>query len=216
MQDYRGNFHVTSEAGQLDKTHLRFQWLLRVLASREADTKDVFPEDWRIQETLAIAYCTQTSQDFTALLSKAERTEAMDVKLVLATLQKTLEFESKLAKRFYIERREEERPAGAEDDDDNADSEGQKIVDTAEAIKLKYKKHLAEKKRAEKIMEKIGKKPTKTVVQVPNPRFYGAISGSFEPHLFLYINAEEEYGPHHFIIRHDSYSFSFFFDFPEN
>ena len=42
------------------------------------------------------------------------------------------------------------------------------------------------------MMEKLGKKPIKTLPPVANPRFYGLISGCFEPYLVLYINAEEE------------------------
>ena len=167
MQDYKSSFHVSSEAGSLDKSQLRFAWLTRTLAAREVDSKEVFPDDWRIMETLAVSFCKQTrflgailihlrfsclnpyllsfpfsSQDISILLTKAEKTDNMDVKLVLATLQKTLDFEGKLAQKFSITRTEEDRGG---DDDDVEDDE--KPSDNADAIKQKYKRYIAEKKK---------------------------------------------------------------------
>jgi len=39
---------------------LRYQWLNTSLRNRTAESKEVFPEDWKVLEVLSERFCEQT------------------------------------------------------------------------------------------------------------------------------------------------------------
>ena len=58
----------------------------------------MFPPDWEVSERIAVAFCDITRKDLEKLMFK--RKHELDTKLLLHAIQKTVNFESLLSRRF--------------------------------------------------------------------------------------------------------------------
>ena len=58
----------------------------------------MFPPDWEISERLAVEFCYITRKDLETIMFK--RKHELDIKLLLHAIQKTVNFESLLSRRF--------------------------------------------------------------------------------------------------------------------
>lgn len=110
LREYRSVFRGNDEAGSLDNIGRRYAWFKRMLQTHEAEHAAIFPAHWRVNETLAMAFCDGTREDFKGILEKSMRrtdggTNKIDVNLLLSCLQETMDFEQSLDRRFSSEAR---------------------------------------------------------------------------------------------------------------
>ncbi|KAF4548329.1 Vps53-like protein [Elsinoe fawcettii] len=103
LREYRQVFRGSEEAGNLDNIGRRYSWFGRLLKTYDAEHKGLFPQEWRVDEMLANAFCEGTREDYKGILQKSMRREGggmPDVGLLLSCLQETLDFENGLEMRF--------------------------------------------------------------------------------------------------------------------
>ncbi|KAL4078288.1 Vps53-like protein [Scleroderma yunnanense] len=92
LKEYRRIFRANDEAGHLDNISRRFAWFKRLLSSHETEIGRVFPVEWHVNWWLF------ANDDLSTLLSKAG--QSLTLKLLLETLQQTIEFESFMSKKW--------------------------------------------------------------------------------------------------------------------
>ncbi|KAG8625166.1 hypothetical protein KVT40_006917 [Elsinoe batatas] len=103
LREYRQVFRGSEEAGNLDNIARRYSWFGRLLKTYDAEHTGLFPQEWRVDEMLANAFCEGTREDYKGILQKSMRRNdgvMPDVGLLLSCLQETLEFENGLERRF--------------------------------------------------------------------------------------------------------------------
>ncbi|KAK1777302.1 Vps53-like protein [Copromyces sp. CBS 386.78] len=108
LREYRSVFRGNDEAGSLDNIGRRYAWFRRMLQTHESEHSAIFPAHWRVNETLSMAFCDGTREDFKGILEKSMRrtdggTNKIDVNLLLSCLQETMDFEQSLERRFSSE-----------------------------------------------------------------------------------------------------------------
>ncbi|EFX05621.1 garp complex subunit [Grosmannia clavigera kw1407] len=107
LREYRQVFRGSDEAGSLDNIGRRYAWFRRTLKTHEDEHAALFPAHWRVNETLATAFCDGTRDDFRGILERSMRRPdgagKIDVNLLLSCLQETLDFEQGLERRFASE-----------------------------------------------------------------------------------------------------------------
>ncbi|KAH6853535.1 Vps53-like protein [Chaetomium sp. MPI-CAGE-AT-0009] len=108
LREYRQVFRGNDEAGNLDNIGRRYAWFKRTLKTHEEEHATLFPPHWRVGETLGMAFCDGTREDFKGILEKSMRRidgAKLDVNLLLSCLQETMDFEQSLERRFASEPR---------------------------------------------------------------------------------------------------------------
>ncbi|KAF3057307.1 Vacuolar protein sorting-associated protein 53 like protein [Daldinia childiae] len=108
LREYRQVFRGNDEAGSLDNIGRRYAWFKRMVKSYEEEHAGIFPPHWRVGETLAMAFCDGTRDDYKGILEKSMRRvdgAKIDVNLLLSCLQETMDFEQTLERRFSNEPR---------------------------------------------------------------------------------------------------------------
>lgn len=103
LREYRQVFRGNDEAGSLDNISRRYSWFNRMLKTYDLEHAALFPPHWRVNEVLASAFCDSTKQDYKDMLKRQSNRmegQTMDVNLLLAALQETLDFEQSLERRF--------------------------------------------------------------------------------------------------------------------
>ncbi|KAK3300157.1 Vps53-like protein [Chaetomium fimeti] len=108
LREYRQVFRGNDEAGNLDNIGRRYAWFKRTLKTHEEEHAAIFPPHWRVGETLGMAFCDGTREDFKGILEKSMRRidgAKLDVNLLLSCLQETMDFEQSLERRFASEPR---------------------------------------------------------------------------------------------------------------
>ncbi|KAJ4296983.1 Vacuolar protein sorting-associated protein 53 [Collariella sp. IMI 366227] len=108
LREYRQVFRGNDEAGSLDNIGRRYAWFKRMLKTHEEEHAAIFPPHWRVGETLGMAFCDGTREDFKGILEKSMRRidgAKVDVNLLLRCLQETMDFEQSLERRFASEPR---------------------------------------------------------------------------------------------------------------
>ncbi|KAI1499051.1 Vps53-like protein [Biscogniauxia marginata] len=103
LREYRQVFRGNDEAGNLDNIGRRYAWFKRMMKVYEEEHAAIFPPHWRVGETLAMAFCDGTRDDYRGILEKSMRRvdgAKIDVNLLLSCLQETMDFEQSLEKRF--------------------------------------------------------------------------------------------------------------------
>lgn len=98
LKEYRRIFRASDEAGHLDNISRRFAWFRRLLSSHENEIGRVFPAEWHVSWCLFAKFVAITRDDLSTLLSKAD--QLLTLKLLLDTLQQTIEFESSMSKKW--------------------------------------------------------------------------------------------------------------------
>ncbi|KAI5859551.1 Vps53-like protein [Durotheca rogersii] len=108
LREYRQVFRGNDEAGSLDNIGRRYAWFKRTVKGYEEEHAGLFPPHWRVGETLAMAFCDGTRDDYKGILEKSMRKvdgTKIDVNLLLRCLQETMDFEQTLERRFANEPR---------------------------------------------------------------------------------------------------------------
>ncbi|KAI8945561.1 Vps53-like protein [Xylaria longipes] len=108
LREYRQVFRGNDEAGSLDNIGRRYAWFKRMMKVYEEEHASIFPPHWRVGETLAMAFCDGTRDDYKGILEKSMRRvdgAKMDVNLLLSCLQETMDFEQSIERRFSSEPR---------------------------------------------------------------------------------------------------------------
>ncbi|KAK7748286.1 Vacuolar protein sorting-associated protein 53 [Diatrype stigma] len=108
LREYRQVFRGNDEAGNLDNIGRRYAWFKRMMKTHEEQHAAIFPPHWRVGETLAMAFCDGTRDDYKGILEKSMRrvdNARIDVNLLLSCLQETMDFEQTLERRFASEPR---------------------------------------------------------------------------------------------------------------
>lgn len=108
LREYRQVFRGNDEAGSLDNIGRRYAWFKRMVKGYEEERAAIFPPHWRVGETLAMAFCDGTKDDYKGILEKSMRKvdgAKVDVNLLLSCLQETMDFEQTLERRFSSESR---------------------------------------------------------------------------------------------------------------
>ncbi|KAI0388413.1 Vps53-like protein [Xylariaceae sp. FL0594] len=108
LREYRHVFRGNDEAGSLDNIGRRYAWFRRTVKGYEEEHASIFPAHWRVGETLAMAFCDGTRDDYKGILEKSMRKAdgaRVDVNLLLSCLQETMDFEQALERRFSSEPR---------------------------------------------------------------------------------------------------------------
>ncbi|KAI7917766.1 vacuolar protein sorting 53 [Pyricularia oryzae] len=107
LREYRQVFRGNDEAGSLDNIGRRFAWFRRTLKTHEEEHAAIFPPHWRVNETLAAAFCDGTRDDLKGVLERSMRrpdaSGKIDVNLLLSCLQETMDFEQSIERRFASE-----------------------------------------------------------------------------------------------------------------
>ncbi|KAI0505645.1 Vps53-like protein [Xylaria bambusicola] len=108
LREYRQVFRGNDEAGSLDNIGRRYAWFKRMMKGYEEEHASIFPPHWRVGETLAMAFCDGTRDDYKGILEKSMRKvdgAKIDVNLLLSCLQETMDFEQSIERRFSSEPR---------------------------------------------------------------------------------------------------------------
>ncbi|KAI1809525.1 Vps53-like protein [Poronia punctata] len=108
LREYRQVFRGNDEAGSLDNIGRRYAWFKRMMKGYEEEHSTIFPPHWRVGETLAMAFCDGTRDDYKGILEKSMRKvdgAKVDVNLLLSCLQETMDFEQSIERRFSNEPR---------------------------------------------------------------------------------------------------------------
>ncbi len=108
LREYRQVFRGNDEAGSLDNIGRRYAWFKRMMKGYEEEHASIFPPHWRVGETLAMAFCDGTRDDYKGILEKSMRKvdgARIDVNLLLSCLQETMDFEQSIERRFSNEPR---------------------------------------------------------------------------------------------------------------
>ncbi|XP_015586668.1 vacuolar protein sorting-associated protein 53 homolog [Cephus cinctus] len=98
LQEYAHLFDENQDFAWLDKIDRRYAWIKKHLLEFESKFGTIFPHDWEISERIAVQFCHVTREDLAKLMEK--RRIEIDVKLLLYAIQRTINFENLLAKRF--------------------------------------------------------------------------------------------------------------------
>lgn len=107
LREYRSVFRGNDEAGSLDNIGRRYAWFKRMMKTHDEEHAAIFPPQWRVAETLAMAFCDGTREDYKGILERSMRRvdgARIDVNLLLRCLQETLDFEQTIEKRFAAAR----------------------------------------------------------------------------------------------------------------
>ncbi|KXJ86942.1 subunit of VP52-54 complex [Microdochium bolleyi] len=108
LREYRQVFRGNDEAGSLDNIGRRYAWFKRMMKGHDEEHAAIFPPHWRVGETLAMAFCDGTREDYKGILERSMRRvdgARIDVNLLLSCLQETLDFEQTIERRFSNEPR---------------------------------------------------------------------------------------------------------------
>lgn len=100
LQDYRNLFQKNPEVAGLSDITRRYSWLKRSLKSYDEQHADLFPLHWKLDSSLCVQFCQETKRDLIDVIIASERDGTFDTMLMLQAIHSTVEFESKLRKRF--------------------------------------------------------------------------------------------------------------------
>uniref|UniRef100_T1IEK0 Vacuolar protein sorting-associated protein 53 homolog n=1 Tax=Rhodnius prolixus TaxID=13249 RepID=T1IEK0_RHOPR len=98
LSEYSVLFHESEDTAWLDKLDRRFAWFKKHLLQCEDKFGAMFPAHWEVSERITVEFCHITKNELSKIMSK--RKNEIDVKLLLFAIQKTVNLETLLAKRF--------------------------------------------------------------------------------------------------------------------
>ncbi|KAK9314690.1 Vps53-like protein [Lipomyces starkeyi] len=98
LREYRNIFRGSDEAGSLDNIQRRYSYLKRMLKTLEPQMNQIFPQHWKVAESLCRSFCEITRDDYKVHLARSGKT--LNVDLLLKALEETMEFEQFLERKF--------------------------------------------------------------------------------------------------------------------
>lgn len=187
LESYREAFRIEdgNESAKFENTDRRFSWLKRTLKDYTNRYENIFPEEWNLKPMLAYEFCKITKLHLDQILSN--NYSSIDITVMIKILQKTLDFETYLHKRFL----------GKKNFDERVYTEGDEVkfdVGDADQIKEKYSKNNTGFDFDKDVSDQSRKKARiagKTKISAHIYRFKGCISECFEPYLQGYSETEE-------------------------
>ncbi|XP_055339700.1 vacuolar protein sorting-associated protein 53 homolog [Paramacrobiotus metropolitanus] len=183
LSEYTVLFQESQDAAWLDKVDRRYNWLKMFLADFEKRFGAMFPVDWEMSERLTVEFCDITRSELSKVM--ASRKQEIDVNLLIFAIEKTVEFETFLGKRF---------PGftGAVDDEDVP-----MILQGAARIKQqKPVEYPTDKNPFEQIQQSDTSLKSEVKVTSLPPKsalapFQGIISRCFESFMDIYIDSKD-------------------------
>jgi len=97
---YSGERAEGDGPGALSNAERRFAWFRRTLREVEGRYGQVLPPRWQTQRRFCVAFCEQTRSDFEVQLARFDPPDSAPPEVLLTALQRSLEFERAMAKRF--------------------------------------------------------------------------------------------------------------------
>lgn len=100
LESYKEAFRIdeANESSKFENTERRFAWLKRTLKDYSNRYETIFPDEWNLKPMLAYEFCKITKLHLDQILSNHHA--SIDITVMIKILQKTLEFESYLHRRF--------------------------------------------------------------------------------------------------------------------
>ena len=98
LKEYSVLFEESQENSWLDKIDRRYSWIKRSLSEFEEKFSKIFPIRWDMSERMAFEFCEMTRKELTSIMAK--RKIEIDNKLLIFAIQRTVQFEQLLTKRF--------------------------------------------------------------------------------------------------------------------
>jgi vacuolar protein sorting-associated protein 53 len=99
LADYEATFDPARTLATLDGVERRYAWLRKWLRAYAGSHARALPPAWGACEALCAEFCRRTSAHLAVLLQRAAK-ETLDVRLLMHVMQKTLEQEQDLVRRF--------------------------------------------------------------------------------------------------------------------
>jgi len=194
LESYKEAFRIEedNESSKFENTERRFAWLKRTLKDYSNRFESIFPDEWNLKPMLAYEFWKITKLHLDQILSNHHG--EIDITIMIKVLQKTLEFENYLHRRFLLNKKEKF--------DERVYTEGDKVefdVGDADQIREKYAKTgtFANNKGFDfdkNVADQSKKKARiegRTRISAHIYRFKGWISECFEPYLQGYSETEE-------------------------
>ncbi|KAI8924441.1 Vps53-like protein [Entophlyctis helioformis] len=100
LKDYRSIFRNNPEVAGLGDISRRYAWLKRTLKTHDEQHANLFPHEWQVAECLTVTFCDDTRKDLSDILARTDKDNTLDTIQMLQAIQATMEFESKVDKRF--------------------------------------------------------------------------------------------------------------------
>ncbi|XP_047403019.1 vacuolar protein sorting-associated protein 53 homolog isoform X2 [Sciurus carolinensis] len=173
LSEYLVLFQENQDVAWLDKIDRRYAWVKRQLVDYEEKYGRMFPREWYMTERIAVEFCHVTRAELAKIMRA--RAKEIEVKLLLFAIQRTTNFEGFLAKRFSgctltdgtLKKLESPPPSTNPFLEDEPAPEIEELA--------------IEKGELDQ-----PKKP-----KVPDNPFHGIVSKCFEPHLYVYIESQD-------------------------
>ncbi|XP_071448427.1 vacuolar protein sorting-associated protein 53 homolog [Hetaerina americana] len=181
LAEYTHLFQESQDTAWLDKVDRRHAWLKRHLVEFEEKFGPMFPTSWEVSERIAVEFCHITRNELSKIM--ARRKGEIDVKLLLYAIQRTMNFETLLSRRFS----------------------GVTIEEKEKSWSRNAKKEVAESGNPFEEPDSNSTNPFEEVAGNDNPEkmdltalprikprvspFQGIISKCFEPYLYIYIES---------------------------
>lgn len=99
MTVYQTIFSMSGDAAKLDRFERRFAWFKTRLEERK-EVWAVFPDTWRVPQTLCLTFCKITKASLKRILSDSEDIVREDVGPLIKTVVATNKFEKEMAAMF--------------------------------------------------------------------------------------------------------------------
>jgi vacuolar protein sorting-associated protein 53 len=100
---YESLFSIDKQHFTLDQVERRWAWCKRLLKNVDNKFARICPTHWRLALRLCLEFTERTKLHLTALLTKLEASDSIDVHTLLKALQSTLRFEQEMKLRFQSE-----------------------------------------------------------------------------------------------------------------
>jgi len=98
LEPYKRLFAPGQESAAFENTERRFAWLKRALKEYKDRYEPIFPEEWNLKAMIAYEFCRETKLHIDSILSMQH--QSIDVSIIIRILQRTIDFEHDLHKRF--------------------------------------------------------------------------------------------------------------------
>ncbi|CAG0892895.1 unnamed protein product [Darwinula stevensoni] len=185
LEEYQHLFQENQDAAWLDKIDKRFTWLKRHLMEFEDRFGRVFPPDWEVSERIGVEFCEITRTQLSR--SMQARQHEIEVKLLLYAIQKTVDFEVLLSRRFSGITLQPRVSTGK---DGGSDGVAQKAMAEKPPSLNPFEEDMSSDSDAEAVAAKSLQTGPVNSVRLLLP-FQGLISGCFETHLSIYVESQD-------------------------
>eukprot|EP00798_Chlamydomonas_sp_ICE-L_P006224 gene6224-2841_t len=193
MGIYQAIFSASGDAAKLERFERRYLWFKSRLEDKR-DQWSIFPDQWRVPQTLCVTFCKITAAQLKRMLSDDEAELRNDIGPLIKTVVATSKFEKEMAA-FMMEN-------GVGGDNISA-NEARKRLEVIrnkarqDGMKTKADKRLGvvrNKSRLDGMNNKADKMTDRerAMQQEAKTTFEGLISSAFEPSLVFYVEEEEK------------------------